>query len=59
MQSKLQPPLNPIALQQYLLYLANQQQLQRFVQAQIQYRFSLTFNARTSRYFDALLFIQT
>ena len=25
MQSKLQPPLNPIALQQYLLYLANQQ----------------------------------
>lgn len=38
MQSKLQPPLNPIALQQYLLYLANQQQLQRFVQAQIQYR---------------------
>lgn len=44
MQNKLQPPLNPIALQQYLLYLANQQQLQRFVQAQIQYRLGFSFN---------------
>jgi len=38
MQNKLQPPLNPIALQQYLINFAQQQQLQRFVQAQLQYR---------------------